>query len=209
MTASTLPPETHVPHGPAEIRAKLLAMAAEDCGVRARLAADGSLFDGYHPEMQRVHERNAALLLAILEKSGWPSVSVVGREAADAAWLVAQHAIGLPAFQRRCLAELEAAARAGAVPDWQPAMLLDRIRILEGKNQIYGTSFDWDAKGEMSPLPIKEAAGVDERRRAVGLPPLAEAVAEKRQQSRSEPRPRDFAARQREMESWARRVGWR
>ncbi len=33
-----------------ELRQELLAMAAEDEAVRARLAADGALFDAYNPE---------------------------------------------------------------------------------------------------------------------------------------------------------------
>jgi hypothetical protein len=31
-------------------------MVNEDHRVRAELAADGSLFDGYHPRMRAVHE---------------------------------------------------------------------------------------------------------------------------------------------------------
>ncbi len=42
------------------LRATLLAMARHDREVLERLAADGSLFAGYHPEMQAVHEANAA-----------------------------------------------------------------------------------------------------------------------------------------------------
>jgi hypothetical protein len=51
---------------------ELVAMAAEDRRVRAELAANGSLFDGYHPAMQAVHDLNAARLTAIIERHGWP-----------------------------------------------------------------------------------------------------------------------------------------
>ena len=44
----------------------------EDHRVRAELAADGSLFDGYHPRMRAVHEANAERLAAILSERGWP-----------------------------------------------------------------------------------------------------------------------------------------
>jgi hypothetical protein len=66
-----------------------------------------------------------------------------------------QHAISLPQFQRQCLALLQAAVTRGEAPAWQVAMLTDRIRILEGRQQLYGTQFDWDANGQMSPLPIE------------------------------------------------------
>ena len=69
-------------------------MAAEDLRVREELARDGGLFDGYHPRMQEIHERNAKRLLAILNLHGWPGRDLVGESAAEAAWLVVQHAIG-------------------------------------------------------------------------------------------------------------------
>lgn len=39
-------------------------MRAEDERVRAELAADGSLLDGYHPRMAEAHRRNASRLAA-------------------------------------------------------------------------------------------------------------------------------------------------
>jgi len=174
-----------------DLRQALLGLAERDLVVRRRLAADGSLFEGYHPEMRAVHERNAAALEAILSEQGWPTRDLVGEEGASAAWLIAQHAIGLPDFQRRCLMALQSAAAAGQVPAWQPAMLLDRIRIFEGKPQIYGTQFDWDEEGRMSPLPIEAIAGVDARRATLGLPPLASAIEEQRRRTTEEKPPAD------------------
>ena len=129
----------------------------------------------------------------------------MGDEAAEAAWLIAQHAIGLPAFQRACLE----AVKASDAPAWQAAYLEDRIRVLEGRPQLYGTQFDWDADGRMSPQPIEDPTGVDERRAAVGLPSLAEAFEKQRRATTGEPVPADPEARRGEMEAWARSVGWR
>ena len=187
----------------------LVSLAQRDLETRQRLAADLSLFDGYHPEMQAVHEENASVLETVIQEFGWPTVLVAGEEGAEAAWLIAQHAIGLPGFQRKCLTLLDEAAGAGAVPPWQPAYLLDRILTFEGKPQVYGTSFDWDEDGLMSPRPIADPASVDARRAAVGLPPLAEVTARHRLQSASEPKPKSYRERQGKMEQWARSVGWR
>src|SRR4051812_39436060 len=101
-----------------DLRQSLIALAEHDLAVRARLAADGSLFRGYHPQMQAVHEANAAALEAIIATRGWPIQDHVGEDGAKAAWLIAQHAIGLPDFQRRSLAALQSAAAAGKVPAW-------------------------------------------------------------------------------------------
>lgn len=191
------------------LRETLIAMARRDLQVRQDLASDGSLFEGYHPQMQAVHETNAAALASIIDDHGWPASDVAGDDGAEAAWLIVQHAIGLPAFQRRCLMLLQAAAEAVTVPAWQPAMLLDRICIYEGKPQVYGTSFDWDEHGEMSPRPIDDPDKVDDRRAAIGLGSLAEATERQRKQTAEEPRPINLTTRQHEFEEWAKRVGWR
>ena len=184
-------------------------MARRDLETRARLAADLRLFGGYHPEMRAVHEENASALERLVEEHGWPTAAVAGEDGAEAAWLIAQHAIGLPAFQRKCLRLLREAAGSGAAPAWQAAMLLDRICVFEGRPQVYGTNFDWDEQGMMSPRPIADPERVDERRAAVGLPPLAAAIASQREQTAGQPKPVDYFARQREIEEWARSVGWR
>ncbi|HXG68543.1 MAG TPA: DUF6624 domain-containing protein [Blastocatellia bacterium] len=197
---------------PAEgLRKELLEMAAEDRRVREELAADGSLFEGYHPRMEAVHRRNAARLVAIMEEYGWPGCSLVGEDGEEAAWLIAQHAIGDPPLQRRGLELIRQAAAQGETPAWQAAMLEDRIRMFEGKPQLYGTQYDWDENGLMSPCPIEDAERVDERRLAVGLGPLEENTRRVREgvaRSKEQP-PRDCAARQKEMDEWARVVGWR
>jgi hypothetical protein len=66
----------------ATIRRELLEMAAEDGRVRAELAADGSLFQGYHPRMRAVHDRHAARLAPILATHGWPGERPVGEDGA-------------------------------------------------------------------------------------------------------------------------------
>ncbi len=70
-----------------ELRRELLALASDDNRVRDKLAADGSLFAGYHPRMEAVHRHNAARLTAVLDRHGWPGLSLVGAEAAEAGWL--------------------------------------------------------------------------------------------------------------------------
>ena len=185
-----------------DLRRELRAMAADDRRTRDGLAADGTLEDGYDPRMEAVHRRNAARLAVVLEQQGWPGASLVGPEAAEAAWLIAQHAIGEPDFQRRSLRLLQEAAAQGEVPAWQPAMLEDRIRMFEGRRQLYGTQLEPDDEGRVQPYPIEDPEHVEERRVAVGLEPLAAVLA----RAGRGPRPRDP---ERFKEAWLRRVGWR
>ena len=190
---------------------EIIAMARRDAEVRERLARTGELFDGYNAEMERVHVEHARRLAEILDEHGWPGGSMVGEEAAEAAWLVAQHAISMPDFQRRVLELIREAAERGEVARKRVAMLEDRSRVFEGKQQRFGTQFDWDEDGEMSPNPIADPETVDERRAEMGLEPLADAVRRMRQRVGGEGQrpPESYEARQREIDAWCREVGWR
>jgi hypothetical protein len=59
--------------------------------------------------LMAVDADNTAWLKGVIDQSGWPEQSMVGDEAARAAWLLAQHADRDPAAQRRFLQCLEAA----------------------------------------------------------------------------------------------------
>jgi len=192
------------------LRDELIRMVEEDGRVREELAADGSLFEGYHPRMAEVHERNGRRLAEIIAQYGWPGKTLVGEEGADAAWLIVQHDIGNPALQRRSLQLLREAVARGEAHGWQLAMLTDRIRVLEGRPQVYGTQYDWDEQGEMSPCPIENLELVDELRASVGLIPLHEDTRLKRSAVllTSEKPPTDLKARRQEMQQWALSAGW-
>lgn len=188
---------------------ELVALAKTDFSVRDELVADGSLCNhGYHPRMEAVHKFNAARLAAIIEQYGWPGISLVGEEGAWAAWLIAQHAIGNPPFMRRCLSSLQQAASIKEVFPWQAAMLEDRVRMYEGKPQIYGTQFQPSKNGELVPYQIENPEAVNDRRLEVGLNTLEERTAELKQQSADEnvPTPVDL---EEQYEKWLYLVGWR
>ncbi|MEM7503138.1 MAG: DUF6624 domain-containing protein [Pseudomonadota bacterium] len=192
------------------LTARLVAMAERDQRVRAELAASGDLFGGYHEEMASVHEENADRLAAIVNEFGWPGKSLVGNEGAEAAWLIVQHAVGRPGFLRRCLPLLETAVEAGDVPARQVARLKDRIAVFEERPQRYGTQFDWDGEGRLSPHKLEDPERVDEYRASVGLAPLADNVQEIRQAAVAEGhrQPDDFAEYLKKRRAWARSVGW-
>lgn len=193
------------------LRSELLGMQRDDLDLRAELARDGSLFRGYAERMAALHRRHNDRLHAILREHGWPGRAAVGDDGAEAAWLLLQHAILDPELMRGALPLLERAVQAGEAEPRHQALLVDRIRVMEGRPQRYGTSHDWDPQGRMSPSPIEDPAGVEERRRRVGLEPLAENTRRLRAQAEAEGQlpPADYEERQREIDDWARSVGWR
>ena len=193
------------------LSAELIKMAREDIALRNELATDGSLFHGYHPQMKALHDRNAKRLDEIVENNGWPGKSMVGEEAAHAAWLILQHAVAHPGLQRKCFLMLVDQVQAGEISPKEMAMLEDRIRCFEGRPQRFGTQFDWDEKKLMSPLPLDDINLVEERRRKIGLRPLSEETVAKRKEtdeSKEQP-PENYHEYVAEKEKWLAANGWR
>lgn len=191
-------------------RDALLRAVQRDADTRTRLARDGSLFDGYHPEMEAVHIENAALLEEAFNTIGWTGRHRVDDDGAGAAFLILQHAISRPDLQRRGLALMLDAIPLGDANTLDAAYLSDRIAVFEGRPQLYGTQFDWQ-DGELAPAPIDDLDQLDVRRASVGLPPLDDVIAAQRRAAEAEGHgpPPDMAARQAAFDLWAKKVGWR
>lgn len=152
------------------LRDELLAMAREDQRIRREWIKkpDDSTIKA---EAVAIDQRNQARIVEIVERYGWPGRSLVGEKASGAAWTLLQHSS--MEILHRYLPLMEAAARLGEL-DWSlVATTIDRMRINEGKPQVYGTQFRRE-NGEWVPYPIEDEPSVDERRKSVGLQPLAE-----------------------------------
>jgi len=118
---------------------------------------------------EKLQSTHRSRLKAILEKQGWPGRTLVGADGAHAAWLIVQHADAEPQLQQKCL-DLMTAAPSGEVENRDIAYLTDRILVGQKKPQKYGTQLG----AELKPLPIEDDEGVDARRKAMGLPTLAD-----------------------------------
>jgi hypothetical protein len=123
-------------------------------------------------QVQAVDRDDLAWMKEIIAKHGWPGKSLVGKPGADAAWLLVQHADTDRDFQELCLKKMKEMPQ-GEVEGRHIAYLTDRILIGRGKKQVYGTQGKWE-NGKIVASPIEDEAHVDDRRKAVGLEPLAE-----------------------------------
>ena len=103
----------------------------------------------------------------------WPGWKLVGTDGAEAAWLIAQWAIDDVGLQRRCLEMLEVAVACNDADPVHFAYLADRVRMNDGRDQLYGSQFVLGAGGELEAWPVDDLAAVDARRKRLGLPPFA------------------------------------
>lgn len=193
-----------------EIANKIVELKNADLKMRAYLLKNNKLNEGYNAEMEKLHVDNAKKLNAIIEKIGYPTIGKVGEEASDAAWLIIQHSISNPEFMKRSLQLLKVAVKDKEANPIHFAYLTDRIAVLEGKVQLYGTQFDWDDNGELSPQKFDDLQKVNQRRKAIGLNGLEEqtALIRKRATEENQKPPTDFVKRNMEMKIWRKRVGW-
>lgn len=142
--------------------------------LRDKLVKTGELGNGYNEELRAMHNSNVAALQEIIAVIGYPSIAKVGKEASDAAWLVIQHSVEQPDFMKNCLNLLQNAVDQNEADPKSLAYLSDRIAVFERKPQLYGTQFDWDEHGELSPNLYDNLVKVNERRQAIGLNSLEE-----------------------------------
>ncbi len=194
-----------------DLAEELLRLAAEDLALRHRLAQSGQLFGHYHEAMRAVHRGNGTRLSAILDELGcWPGYRLVGREGSDAAFVIGQHDIGNPSLLRRCRDLYAAAVEEGEADPENLARIEDRICYLEGRPQRFGTHLGWGRTGKFGPWPpVEDPSDVDSRRKAVGLPPLAEAVAAARANRPVQRSVREVLDEHRRADAFAHETGWR
>lgn len=152
---------TSTPAKSDDLKARLLAIAEKD-------QAAVSDPDESTEAVLRAH---VSELRGIIAVHGWPRISVVGQEAAQAAWLVAQHADFDRAFQREALAMMEPLSMQSEVEPKYVGYLKDRIAVGDGLPQTYGTQGDCVGT-RWEPHPIAEPESVDARRLSLSMQPL-------------------------------------
>jgi hypothetical protein len=157
----------------AEARQQLAERGRTDQAVREGFGVGGVIDSAQGVTMARTDSANTAWLKAYVTRWGWPTAAQVGREAVEAAFLIVQHAVHDTAFMRAMLPAIEHARRRGDLKGEAVAMLTDRIEVKAGHPQIYGTQLSLQG-GRWVLDPIADSAGVDARRKSMGLPPLAE-----------------------------------
>jgi hypothetical protein len=120
--------------------------------------------------IEPVDRENGAGLLEIIGRYGWPGHRLAGEASAHAAWLLAQHAP--PDLQEECLRVLKDAVAQDDASPADLAYLMDRVLMHQGEPQIHGTQYQV-RDGVLVLWPVRDPAGRDQRRAALGLAPEA------------------------------------
>ena len=157
----------------ADARRELDERGRTDQAVREGFGTGGKLDSTQIAAMMRTDSANTNWLKAYVARWGWPTGAQIGREAVNAAFLIVQHAVHDTAFMRAMLPAIVKSYERGDLNGSAVALLTDRIEVKAGRPQVYGTQLSFK-NGRWVLDPIGDSAHVDERRRKMGLPPLAE-----------------------------------
>ena len=174
VDASTAVPQTMLVYPRAvpepDIARELIAMGAEDRALREAWAA-GKRDAAFQKKAVAGDRQRQRRLRQIITTRGWPTISMVGGEAANEAWLIAQHAP--PAQRKHWVVFMRAAAVKHEIRLSNLATSLDRVRMDEKRPQIYGTQYSTRKDGAIQFYPIEDIAHIDQRRLAMGLSTFA------------------------------------
>lgn len=162
------------------LRRELLMMWAEDQRVRFLLRSKVNELNNnwgapeltpYYRQVDGCDSVNFSRLQAIITQQGWPKLSAVGKDGSFAAWAIVQHSNHVP-FQQACIQAMKPLLIANEVRPTEYAELVDRALRNQKLKQRYGMAINREA-GKGGFYPIEDEAHVDERRKAIGLEPLA------------------------------------
>jgi hypothetical protein len=155
------------------LRYELDSMVWEDQKAREAAVKTGFKDPKAIQAMMAMDAKHLPRLKELLAKYGWLGTHVVGKGGSTAAWLLVQHMDADVPFQRYALDLMTAAAAKDEASKKDLAYLTDRVLLAEKNPQRYGTQFA-TVNGTLVPRPMEDPAGVDERRKSVGLGTLAE-----------------------------------
>jgi hypothetical protein len=168
---------SQVAAGNPQLRKELLAMEVTDQKVRTdwiNAMSSHAMDSTIVMRMDSIDRANTKRVKEIIKEHGWPGMHIVGKDGAEAAFLIVQHSPDT-LFQKSCLPLVQEAFKAGEASGNDVALLTDRVYVREGKRQVYGSQ----AKiidGKLVIDPIEDEANVDKRRAELGLPPMAEYI---------------------------------
>jgi hypothetical protein len=123
----------------------------------------------------KVDKQNLIKVVSLIENCGMPTTKEVSKKQMSAIWLVFQHADNKN--RKKYFPLLKKSAEKGDLNKSKIALMEDRILMMEGKPQIYGSQISKNGETHKWELyTLEKPETVDKRRAEVGLGSLKEYV---------------------------------
>jgi hypothetical protein len=118
---------------------------------------------------------NQTRIQQIFDEHGFVGYDLAGKEGSGHFWLIVQHSDHNPVFQQSVLEKMKIEVEKQNADPSTYGLLVDRVNLNLGKKQVYGTQVDYNSEtGQAFAKGLMDSLAVDERRRSIGLPPLAQ-----------------------------------
>lgn len=121
-------------------------------------------------EIKRIDKDNTNYLIKLVREIGWIDRKRFGERTSTEAFLIVQHSgnVGL------MMAVLPKLKEDGQLSNY--ALVYDRLQLMIGKKQLYGSQLSTSSEGEAGLMPLEDPENVDKLRKEVGLEPLAQYI---------------------------------
>lgn len=120
-------------------------------------------------QVKETFRNQIPLLKKIIQKHGFPTFDLVGKEMSNNFFTMVQHSDSDLKFQQSALKLIKKHVKTNQVNTRNFAYLTDRVNINLKKAQIYGTQIEYDKSGNAVPKTMQNPETVNERRKSVGL----------------------------------------
>lgn len=179
-----------------QLRNELVQMMEKDQAPRRIIMQQNpprEQMDQIADELAAIDAANRERLKQIIASHGFPTITMVGDDGAEAAFLFVQHGDRDPDWQKQMLPVLTDLASKGEASKSSVAYLTDRVLRAQNKPQLYGTQFYQEAGADGTPVyvapVVEDPANLDRRRVAMGLGPWAQYEAQMARMQGREPFP--------------------
>jgi hypothetical protein len=121
-----------------------------------------------------IDEPNTKRITQIFDLIGFPNTTKVGKEGLEAFMTLLQHA-PTDGLRVRSLGPISKAFKKKEIPPMAYANFVDRLRLHQGKKQLYGSGFEFK-NGKLVLSPTEDIKNLENRRKKISLPPMAEYI---------------------------------
>src|SRR5690349_6820870 len=123
---------------------------------------------------QTIDAPNTGRLEQIFNQIGFPNTAKVRKDGMQAFMTLLQHATS-DTLRVRAVKPITKAFKNKEMPPMGYANFVDRLRLHQGKKQLYGSGFDFK-DGKLVLSPTEDLKNLEKRRAKIGLPPMSEAI---------------------------------
>ena len=126
-------------------------------------------------ELRSINKKHTDFIADVIDKFGFPYKNTAFLKAYTGAFLVVQHSGNILLIEK--VIRIFSEANDSQINRQDLAYLIDRLKVLKGLTQIYGTQYKVLQNNKIELLPIEDPSGINKRRKEMGMENLEDYLA--------------------------------